>query len=454
MSASNRPNIVLINPDQMRGDFMTPAGHPLISTTNLSRLASMGTYYPNTYTVCPMCGPARTSFVTGQYPIEHGVRDYAGNMPLAKPNAIATLRRNGYRAALYGKDHIIRNEAIGQFYDEGESKCLGNMDEHPNYKHSWSSGVLDKASPFNITERLTTAGMQFIDRQAAKNEPFFLTLNYQDPHPYFACPEPWASLFRAEQFELPPNFRREPVEGESRRMTHWRLNSGSLKATEDDFRRAMAMYCGQIRYVDDQVGRVLSHLESINLLRNTIVVFWSDHGEFVGDFGVTHKMPGFYESLVRVPLIIFDPSGRLPRGTSDEFVEILDVFPTLLDLCSLPAVEGSRARNLLGHSLPRADVYSEGGLYRRQPTEPLSNRELRAPGSPTHFGPGAMLRNREWKLCLHSMDQGELFNLVHDPHEMHNLYQDPNHREVRDLLIQRLTQRLLCLGQAPEYLPD
>ena len=95
-STGRTPNIVIVNPDQMRGDYMTPAGHPFIETGNLTRLAGMGTYFSRAFYSCPMCGPSRVSFVTGQYPCEHKARKYAGDMDPAHPNALTTLGRAGY----------------------------------------------------------------------------------------------------------------------------------------------------------------------------------------------------------------------------------------------------------------------------------------------------------------------------------------------------------------------
>ena len=447
---TSQPNIVLINPDQMRGDYLSAAGHPFIETRHLSALARRGLYLPNTYCVSPMCGPSRTSFVTGQYPCEHGVRDYHGTMAPSAPNALSVLREAGYRTALFGKDHIVDEDAIGVLYDEGEDICLGNSDNHPDYRHSWSSGVLEKGSEWDITERLTTAGIEFMERQASSGEPFFLTLNYQDPHPYFTCPEPYASLFTANQFELPANFRREALPLEPRRLSIWREHSESLLATEEDFRKAMAMYCGQIRYVDDQLGRVVKALESLRLSERTLVCFWSDHGELLGDHGVTHKLPCFYDSLTRVPAILYDPSGRLKGTYPDELVETIDLMATLLELAGLPQPEGSRARSLLSSQEQRKDVYAEAGLYRRPPTEPIPGFRLRSPQSPTHWGPGCMLRTRDWKLCLYAHDQGELYDLKNDPHEMQNLYQDPDYAGVLLRLQERLGQRQLMQGQSPD----
>ncbi len=438
----------------MRWDYMTPNGHPFIETKNLSRLAAMGTNFDHAFCSSPMCGPSRTSFLTGQYPCEHGVRDYGGNLDPTAPDALKSLKKAGYHRALFGKDHVTVGDAIGTHYDEGEDNCIGNMDDHPNYVRSWSSGTLEDDSPWNVTERYTTNGLDYIERRKKTNQPFFLTLNFQDPHPYFTAPKPYDSLFSPDQFELPENFRREPVDGEPTRLSHWRINSRSLEASEEDFKKAMAMYCGQIRYVDDQVGRVIDKLEELDILDSTIVLFWSDHGEFVGDYGVTHKMAAFYDSMVRVPVILWDPSGRIAKGNNDTFVETPDMMATLLDLCQIPQPHGSRAYSLLNSQYEaRRDVFTEGGIYRAPLDNPIEGANLRAPHSPTQHGPGSMLRTKKWKLCTHSFDCWELYDLENDPKECHNVIEVPENAAIIRELTQRLMHRMLCQGQAPEHLP-
>ena len=447
-------NIVIINPDQMRFDYMTASGHPFIETKNLSRLAEMGTNFTQAYTSCPMCGPARVSFITGRYPTEHRVRNYHGSMNPNHPSALQELKKAGYHRALFGKDHMVPQDAIGVLYEEGEDICIGNMDDHPDYAKSWSSGVLADDCEWNLTERLTTAGLDYMERRSKTEQPFFMTLNYQDPHPYFACPEPYASMFSPDQFELPPNFRRETNDLEPNRLNLWRHNSRSNEATEEDFKKAMAMYCGQIRYVDDQVGRVLDKLEELDILDNTIVLFWSDHGEFVGDYGVTHKLPIFYDCMARVPMIMWDPTGKVERGTNDNIVECMDMFATILDAIGVPQPFESRAHSLLAPGYePRVDAYAEGGLYLQSMTEPIEGINLRAPHPPSNFGPGAMLRTKDWKLCLHTFDRGELYDMKNDPHECNNLYDEPGQAGRVAKMTLRLLQRQLCQGQAPEHMP-
>lgn len=454
------PNIVIVNPDQMRWDYCTHMGHPFIGTRHLSRLADMGTAFSHAFVANPMCAPSRVSFVTGTYPMEHGVRDYGPGIEATRPNALHNLGQAGYLRALHGKDHVLRvrsggPQAIGALYDEGENICLGSLSDHPDNHASYASGPLAADSRWNITGRLTTAGIDFIRRQARAERPFFLTLNYQDPHPYFCCPEPYASLFSPSQFCLPANFRHEVDPREPRRLTLWREHSRHLEASEEEMLALMAIYCGQIRYVDDQLGRVLDALTELDLLDRTIVLFWSDHGEYLNDFGVTHKQAAFYECLMRVPMVMWDPTGRLMRGTIGNLVEAMDIMATLLDLAGVPQPAGSRARSLVAPDyVPRTDVFADAGLYSLPPELPVPGLRLRAAEPPTAYGPGAMLRTQTHKLCVSACDVTELYDLQVDPCETTNLAGDPAHASLQLSLTSRLMNRMLCMGQAPEHLPQ
>lgn len=448
-----KPNIVVINPDQLRWDYLSCYGHEFIETKNIDLLAHMGTLFEYAFTSAPMCGPSRVSFLTGQYPIEHGIRQYGGQYDQSKPNALKVLGDAGYRRAIWGKDHCFKGNVIGNLYDEGEDICLGIMGQNPNYINAWDSAELPIDSEWNLTKRLTDSGIDFIKQNANGDQPFFLTLNYQDPHPFFTCPEPYCSLFDESQFNLPANYRNSPGENEIRRLTHWRIHSGEVNMPADELKQAMAMYCGQIRYVDAQVGRLLGTLKNLNILDNTIIVFWSDHGEFIGDFGVTHKIPAFYECLMRVPLIVYDPTNRLPKGKNSNLVELMDGMATVLDLCGLPQPKGSHALSQIAENCTRKDIYADSGMLLQQPKEPIDGLRIKGALAPTPYGPGSMLRNSEWKICMYADDCGELYNILHDPMETKNLFDEPQYNEIKNTMISRLTQRMMCFGQMPERLP-
>ncbi|HBE03407.1 MAG TPA: hypothetical protein DC049_13200, partial [Spirochaetia bacterium] len=213
-------------------------------------------------------------------------------------------------------------------------------------------------------------------------------------------------------------------------------------------------YCGQIRYVDDMLCKVIDKLEEKKILNNTIVIFWSDHGEFLGDYGVTHKQLAFYECLIKIPLLIFDPTGSLKPGDFRVFTEAMDVMATIFDIIGLPQVKGSRAQSLVSKNYKaRVDVFAEGGLYFQTPQKPFNNYVLKAPHDPSQWGPGAMIRNKNWKLCVYCDDRGELYDIKKDPFEMNNLFDDSEYTDIKTRMMHRLIQRQTCMGQAPELLP-
>jgi arylsulfatase A-like enzyme len=437
----------------MRWDYASCYGHPFINTRHLDHVAKMGTRFEYAFAAAPACGPSRASFMTGQYPNEHGVRNYGGELDPAHPSYLSVLKQAGYVRGLFGKDHVFADGGtIGVNYEEGWDICLGLMDAHPAYNRAWDCAKLEPDSEWNITAKLADLAIDFIERKASGSEPFFATVNFQDPHPFFACPDPWASLFQAEEFHLPGNYRTRSVPKEPRRLSHWRIHSGEVDMPEVELRRAMAMYCGQIRYVDDQIGRIVEKLDSLNLLSNTIILIWSDHGEFIGDYGVTHKLPSFYECLMRIPLVLWDPTGRIPTGVNSNLIEAMDVVASVLDLCGLPQSSGSRARSILRNESGRPDVFAEAGLLVQQPSNPIPGMRIKGAHPPSSFGAGAMLRTKKWKLCTYADDQNELFDLTVDPLERQNLYGDAACISIQNEMHERLNRRLMCKGQAPEDL--
>jgi arylsulfatase A-like enzyme len=131
----------------------------------------------------------------------------------------------------------------------------------------------------------------------------------------------------------------------------------------------------------------------------------------------------------------------------------MDAMATVLDLCGLRQPDGSHARSIAGAATPRRDVYADAGMLVRQPQQPVPGLRIKSAQAPSAFGPGAMLRTPDWKLCLYAEDHGELFDLRADPHETTNRFDDPNLTVVKAGLMQRLTQRMMCFGQMPDELP-
>ena len=359
-----------------------------------------------------------------------------------------SLNEAGYHSGMFGKNHLFLYDQLDQVWDELHEICLGNYDHHPKARHSHSAFTLEDNHPYNMTARLADEAMDFIGRHS--DDPFFCWVNWQDPHPAFTCPEPYASMFDPAGVSLPPNWCRE-TEKKPRKLENWRVNSRAYECSEAEARQAIAMYMGQCRYVDDQVGRMIAYLTQTGRLENTLVVFMSDHGEFLGDFGVFHKLPLFYESLTRTPVIFRYPQGTVNPFVFDGLVEQVDLTPTILEALGVAMPQSMVGRSLHKQLLRedgrgRDTVLVEAGLQMSTPSGPIPGAHHRAPKAPNSHGPGAMVSNGRFKLSMYTDDCHELYDLKTDPFEEHNLYGQTKHLKIQMRLTETLMQRTLGAG--------
>ncbi len=438
--------MLIITPDQLRADFLGCYGHPTIETTHIDRLAEESVKFNNCYCQSPLCGPSRVSFTTSTYVGEHGCRNYWSTIDPAVPNLVSSLKQSGYHTGMFGKNHLFTYEKLAEVWDALHEICLGNYDEHPDYHRAYSSFEMDPEHDYNITGELTDEAIDFMGKS---DRPFLAWINYQDPHPAFTCPEPYKSLFDPKEVELPKSFRLfSEKSSEPLRNKVWRAHSGMEQCSEEDMRKAIATYMGQIRYIDDSVGKLMQFLEAKDLLENTVVLFFSDHGELLGDFGMTHKLPVFYDSLSRIPVLIRYP-GRKPEGIEFEgLIEEVDLVPTLLEMMGVsipPTMVGkSWVRSIEERDdAGRKSILCEAGGGAPTVKHPVEGLSLKAPKLPTSLGPGAMIREGHWKLSVYEDDFGELYDLSSDPGEMKNLFDDEAHQERKSKMTMSLLKRIL-----------
>ncbi len=444
-AAVAKPNILFIMVDEMKWNVMSCAGHPLVKTPNLDRLAREGTRFATAYTVAPICTPSRYSFFTSRYAHVHGATD--NSTPLRESQLLlpAILKHHGYQTAISGKLHFIPDnlaynfDFFWSFAGEGPRK-LPTWPADVEKKHGRNAArkVVEQPFPndplgrdlgrlpypkedaqtFWITDRAT----DFL-KQRDKSAPFFLFVSYLDPHsPSHLC-EPYWKMFDAEKMPLPPSFKQDsakPKETESNRHV---VNDPQI------VKALTAAYLAKVTMVDDNVGRLLEHLRAQGLAENTLIVFTADHGNMLGDLNRWFK-GAMYEGSTRIPLLMKAPAtGALAapfnRGTVvNDIVENIDVMPTLCELAGVPLP----AQGIQGKSLTALVAGKDAAWKNRAFAERSSS----------------MVRTAQFKYIKnaaknerHGGGAAELYDLTKDPLELHNLAGDPAYAAtLKDLAAQ------------------
>ncbi len=449
----NRPNIVFINTDQQRYDTLGCTGCAVAKTPNIDRLAEEGVRFDSCYTTHPVCMPARASWFTGQYPRQNGC--WQNGVPL-DPNAdmIHTrLKQAGYHTGLIGKIHLdnvwARTEAHPNYgFDvlrecEGDPFCkdeyfhwLDAQDLYDDYMAQFKAGghiegyVRRLPEEKHMNNWIADLSAEYMRDRSRDGQPFFLSVGFFDPHHPFDPVEPYASMFDADDMPMPVY-----EEGEEQGMTPFAQArfkpEFNLSSDPAHIRRTIAAYHATITHVDAMVGRVMKGLQDAGLEENTIVIYTSDHGEMLGDHGILHKGPLFYEGATRVPLIWRFPKNSGVRGVDSGFASHVDFAPTVAALTGVEGPHLMQGRPLFDRELNRRPEGTPSAALTEWRERPFQSDE------PYHIA--RCLRTERWKYVYHDSEGaaepcGELYDLENDPNEHHNLWADPGHADVvRDM---------------------
>ena len=418
--ASGR-NILLIAADEFARHAMGCAGHPAVQTPNLDRLAARGVRFAQAYTNSPICVPARAAMHTGRY--VHDIRCWDSAQPYCGQHEswAHRLRRQGMDAVSAGKLHFRRTQD-----DNGFAPELRPL--HVKDGIGWAPGLLrDPLGDYPATAELAgqvgameteyhaydrvvaDAATGWLEARAASGgPPWALFVSFVSPHYPLAAPPEWFELYAGADLPAPKpyagNWRDHPALAETLRFFDYdrHFDAGS---------RALAIrgYLGLVSFVDDLIGRVLAALEAGGFADETTILFTSDHGEMLGDYGIWTKQVMF-EGSAGIPMILAGP-GIAAGRTVDTPVSLVDVFPTVLDAVGAPPFPDP----LPGRPLRELASAPE------DPDRPILS-EYHDGGSAT----GAfMLRRGDWKLVHHEGFASQLFNLSGDPDERYDLAGEP-----------------------------
>jgi len=474
-------NVLFVMCDQLRRDFVSCYGGSPVETPNIDRLAARGVRFDNAFVQAGVCGPARMSFYTGRYVNSHGATWNRVPLSASEWTLGDYLRVAGRTAALAGKSHVLPDrQALTRFGIELESEraamlreggffVVDRFDGHtppgPESGYAdwlrtrgydsadpWSDFVISAldghrvVSGWNMrnahlpsrveeahseTAYMTDLALDWIRAQAST--PWVLHLSYVKPHWPYLAPAPFHKLYRRKAIGPILRGPQDGTADEHPVVRAYREHDECVSfAREDVVRHVRPAYMGLIAQVDYHLGRVLDALESMGRLRDTLIVFTSDHGEFSGDRGLGEKEL-LYDEIVRVPLIVMDPDARADatRGKADaRFVEGIDVVPTIIEALEIPGsphrVEGRSLLPLLRGEVPtqwREAVFSELDYSFRRARRVLGHgvRDCRA----------VMVRTGEWKYIHWEGFRPQLFDLAADPHEQIDLGADPRFETIR-----------------------
>jgi len=466
------------------------AGHKLLRTPNIDSIAAKGVRLKRHYCNNPICTPSRATIITGRYPRSTRVYDNGCSLPEEEITLPKVLSQAGYTTHAVGKLHLSawrEPNAVSfeseSFWASGKAPekpvpyagfdlveiCTRHINpntghygvwlknERPDVLQNWqkylkphSSGARESfvwtmPPDAHANTWIADRSIEFIKNNVESNKPFFLHVGFPDPHHPFRAPEPWGSLYDPTDVALPDTFFDQSMKLRPPEYSAFHkgvLNKDSLgvgdfnerdlkNLTAEQMQVITAITYGMISFVDEQIGRILDTLKSTGIEKNTIIVFTSDHGDLMGDHGLIMKGPFLLEGLVRTPMLVSGPGIKGNGRISSALTSHVDIMPTLLDLAGVEqpkGVEGKSFKNLLQG---KTDVFRDRVLVEFLHQFQF-DRNMKS------------IVNDRWKIIYWGgQSYGELYDLSNDPKECNNLWDDPDHCEIRNCLLLEILEELV-----------
>jgi arylsulfatase A-like enzyme len=497
-------NVLFIISDQQRADHLGCAGNPDLKTPNLDKLASEGIRFANTYVANPMCMPNRATIFTGKYPSVHGVRSNGINLDHNIPTITQTLLNNGYHTCSIGKIHLnfygapysrkfksVESMITSIFVDKDKKppipKPYYGLDEVEfTIGHGWAVGghYLDWLEEKNLeyyksvknnasklfdyitcdttipeelyqTTYVTEKTISFLKRFSEGkygNKPFFLHCSFPDPHHPVSPPGKYKEMYDPEEIKISPTFRNlESVHDHEVLGEYFKRRGSSTHGavsriiSEEQLRKFQAYTYGTISMIDHGIGQILAALKILGLENNTMVVFTSDHGDFMGDHGIIMKGRAHYQGEVKVPFIWKVPSITKPGTVTKSLASTIDIPSTILSLLNIkrrdfpPGMQGFDLTPIL--KKPETEV--RDCCIIEDDADTLRDKSGFLP-----FRARTMITDKYRITVYHGREKtGDLYDLKNDPHELINLWHDPNSIEIRNNLVNKLLHEIINIDE-------
>ena len=452
-------NVLFIAVDDLRPELgCYGAAH--MKTPHLDRLASQGMTFERAYCQVAVCNPSRSSVLSGTRPDTTGVLDNQHFMRPNMPDVISLpqqFKNHGYTSLSLGK---IFHHSEREPGDDPQSWSEPSWYHGEPFKHWFTQESLEyvkqlkalpkaqqpkklRAAPFEAADepdasypdaQTAAKAIETLQRLKAEAKPFFLGVGFVKPHLPFTCPQKYWDLYPETSIQLAANAQRPKAAPEPAFHNNYELRSYGTVPENGPISDAMALklirgYRACVSFMDAQLGRVLAELDRLGLRENTLIVLWGDHGYHLGENGLFTKMTNF-EQGTRVPLLVSNPGMKTAGKRTRALVELVDLYPTLAQLCDLPLpkhLEGTSFAPLL----EKPD----------QPWKKAAFSQYLRTGKPPHTG--RSLRTDRWRYTewhdLKGKPTGvELYDELNDPQETANLENEPSHAETVEQMAAQL----------------
>ena len=419
---TKRPNILFILPDQLRAQALGCMGDPNVKTPNIDGLAKQGLLLRNTIANTPVCCPARANMLTGKYAHRNGMIANDLRLRESETTLAEILRDAGYRTGFIGKWHLDGGPRMPGYVPPGPRRqgfefWAANECSHTHFNNQYFRDSPDPV-PLNKfeAEGWTDLGIEFLRGSKRDGRPFFVTIQMGPPHDPYKAPPEYSKMYDPAKLELRPNWR---------------------QADKAPGRKDLAEYYAMVTAVDDQVGRLMSELDALELAENTIVLLSSDHGDMLGSQGLRLKRKPWEESI-RIPGIVRYPAKVRPGRTTDTFFTHVDFAPTLLGLCGLKAPSTMQGADISKVITGESDAGPDSAFL-----------QIFGP----YKGDGTDFAWRGIRTLKHVYARTEkepwvLYDLDADPYEMRNLANDPSREAVRKELDRKLAAWMRKTGDS------
>ena len=450
--SSEKLNVLLIVADDLNCDIGA-YGNSVVKTPNIDRLAEKGILFENAHNQYPLCGPSRASFLTGMYTNQTMITRNNMNLRNSVPDVITLgqrFRQQGYQSVRIGKMfHYDNPSAIGtsgndDIYSWDQTINPYGRDKIEEHKINTLTprrygGTLSWLAANGTDEEQTdgigsSEAIKKLDEFALNETPFFLAVGFFRPHTPFVAPKKYFDIYDRKKIEIPESSSEYLATLPEPAAKSIRAKKNQLNLEKERAQEIKEAYFSTISFVDAQLGRILDQLEATGLDENTIVVFTSDHGYHMGEHGHWQKQT-LFENATRIPLIISTPNSEIKGVKSNSPVELIDLYPTLMDLTNI-----NTPKHVVGKSL--------------EPLMKNVNNSVRG-SAITRWRNGYSIKTKRYRLTKWGSNGElgyELYDHKYDKNELINLAKNQDYNEVMDSLKLVIEERIADASIKPEGL--